>query len=236
MSTFELKAGRILGRRYEVIDLLGAGWEGEVYLVRERFTDIERAVKLFYPERNPKNRVATNYAKKLHRLRECEALIQYLSQEIIRLRGQDVTMLVSEYVEGKMCSAYVDQLPGKRMPEFEALHLTYALASAVAPMHRLREYHGDLHGDNIMVLRRGLRFDIKLLDVFNLGHASKRNIHTDVCDIVRLFYDVLGGRPRYARQRPEIKQVICGLKRSLITRKFPSAEHLKLHLENIVWQ
>ncbi|MEM8984907.1 MAG: protein kinase [Pseudomonadota bacterium] len=232
---FELTPGRILGRRYEVIDLLGGGWEGEVYLVRERITGIERAVKLFYPERNPKNRVATQYATKLHRLRHCEALIQYLGQEIIRLRGQDITMLVSEFVEGKMLSAYLDKQPGKRMPVFEALHFTHALASAVAPMHRLREYHGDLHSDNIMMLRRGLGFEIKLLDLFNLGSASKRNIQTDVCDIVRMLYDALGGRPQYARQRPEIKAVICGLKRSLIVRKFPNAEHLKLHLENIEW-
>ena len=62
-----------------MVSLLGSGWEGEVYLVRELVTGIERAAKLFFPNRNPNNRVATAYAKKLYKLRACEALIQYLN-------------------------------------------------------------------------------------------------------------------------------------------------------------
>jgi len=32
---FDLKPGRLLARKYEVIQPLGTGWEGEVFLVRE---------------------------------------------------------------------------------------------------------------------------------------------------------------------------------------------------------
>lgn len=232
---FNLQPGRILAGKYEVISLLGSGWEGEVYLVRERLTDIERAAKLFFPIRNPKNRVATAYAKKLHKFRDCEALIQYLNQEIIRLRGQDITMLISEYVEGEMLSEYLLRQRGQRMPEFEALHFVYALTCAVAPMHRAREYHGDLHSDNVMVLRRGLGFEIKLLDLYHRGQGTREKVVDDVCDIIRLFYDVLGGARHYARQRPEIKRIIRGLKRSLISKDFRSADHLRVHLETMRW-
>ena len=40
---------RLIARKYEVVSHLGAGWEGEVYKIRERNTKIERAAKLFFP-------------------------------------------------------------------------------------------------------------------------------------------------------------------------------------------
>ena len=45
VQDFDLKPGRVLARKYEVIGKLGTGWEGQVYLVRELATHIERAVK-----------------------------------------------------------------------------------------------------------------------------------------------------------------------------------------------
>ncbi|MFK7913480.1 MAG: protein kinase [Pseudomonadales bacterium] len=235
IESFNLEPGRVVARKYEIISLLGSGWEGEVYLVRELVTGIERAAKIFFPKRNPNNRVATAYAKKLYKLRSCEALIQYLNQEVIRFAKQDITMLISEFVEGEMLSEYLQRQRGKRMTEFEALHFTHALASAVAPMHRMREFHGDLHSENIMLQRRGLGFDIKLLDLYTNVPAGRESRIDDVCDIVRLLYDVLGGQKHYASQRNEIKQIVCGLKRTLISKRFRSADHLRLHLETMRW-
>ena len=80
IETFDLYPGRILARKYEVISLLGTGWEGEVYKVRESATGIERAAKFFFPQRNPRDRTVNFYAKKLHKLRHCPILIQYHTQ------------------------------------------------------------------------------------------------------------------------------------------------------------
>ena len=49
VTEFNLTPGRVLARKYEVIHQLGAGWEGEVYLLRELSTGIERTAKLFSP-------------------------------------------------------------------------------------------------------------------------------------------------------------------------------------------
>ena len=76
IERFDIKPGRVLARKYEVIKLLGRGWEGEVFLVRELNTSIERAVKLFYPQRNPLEKVASFFARKLHKLRHCPIAIQ----------------------------------------------------------------------------------------------------------------------------------------------------------------
>ena len=56
IDSFDLKPGRILARKYEVVARLGGGWEGEVYHVRELLTGIERAAKFFFPRRNVKDR------------------------------------------------------------------------------------------------------------------------------------------------------------------------------------
>ena len=65
ITSFDLHSGSQLGGKYEVVSRLGAGWEGEVYLVREKGTRIERTVKIFFPHRNPGNRALRFYARKL---------------------------------------------------------------------------------------------------------------------------------------------------------------------------
>ena len=52
IKSFQLPPGRILAGKYEIISRLGRGWEGEVYKLRELATDIERAGKFFFPQRN----------------------------------------------------------------------------------------------------------------------------------------------------------------------------------------
>lgn len=235
VDEFNLRPGRVLAGKYEVISRLGAGWEGEVYLIRERVTGIERTAKLFFPQRNVNGRTSRFYAKKLHALRQCPVVIQYHTQDVITYRGIAVPLLVSEYVEGELLSSFIARQPGKRLPPFQATHLLHALATGIECIHRLGEYHGDLHMDNIMVQRFGLGFDLKLLDLFHWSAPKRTNIQQDVIDLIRIFYDALGGQAHYAKQPAEIKAIICGLKRSLITRKFKSAGHLRAYLGTMEW-
>ena len=107
LDSFGLYPGRILARKYEVLSLLGAGWEGEVYKIREIATGIERAAKFFFPLRNPRDRAINFYAKKLHKLRHCPILIQYHTQEKIIFGRKPLTFLVSDYVEGELLSGFL---------------------------------------------------------------------------------------------------------------------------------
>jgi len=235
IDSFNFYPGRLLLRKYEVISRLGAGWEGEVFKVREKDTGIERAAKFFFPQRNPRNRASVFYAKKLHKLHHCPILIQYHTQETIIYRGVPVIFLVSDFVEGELLSRFLQRQPGKRVTSFEALHLLHSIAAGIECIHQQGEYHGDLHSDNIIVNRYGLGFDVKLLDMFHWGRPTAANIHHDVCELIRIFYDALGGARHYARQAPEIKNICCGLKRSLIIRKFRTAGDLREHLEMMEW-
>ena len=236
IDSFNFRAGRVLGRKYEVTALLGGGWEGEVYKVIELATGIERAVKLFYPERNLKDKSIRFYAKKLHKLRHCNILIQYHHQEVMIFRGIPVSFLVSDYVEGEMLSSFIARHPGKRLSVFEGLHLLHTLASGMECIHRSREYHGDLHDNNVMIQHRGIGFDLKVLDLFHMGACKPVNIHHDVLDMVRIFYDAIGGQRFYAKHPQQVKDICNGLKRSLILKKFRSAGQLREYLENLDWE
>lgn len=235
MTFFNFEPGTNLANKYEVDDYLGGGWEGEVFKVREKTTGIIRAAKFFYPKRNLNNRSIKFYARKLHKLRHCPILIQYHTQERIEFRGLPIDFLISEYVEGEKLTEFLDRQKRQRMSVFEALHLLHALAIGVEKIHHAREYHGDLHSDNILIRRRGISFEVKLIDMFYSGPPRGENIRRDVCDLVRIFYDALGGPKHYAKHPLEVRQICCGLKRSLLIRKFRTAGQLRTYIETMEW-
>lgn len=235
ISRFDFYTGRVLAGRHEVLGRLGSGWEGEVYLIREINTGIERTAKFFFPQRNVRDKAARFYATKLHKLRHCPIVIQYVSQERITYKGIPITYLISEYVEGQMLSRFLAEQPGKRLIPFQAVHLLYALAVGMETIHQMGEYHGDLHTDNIIVQRYGLGFDLKLLDMYQWQAPKTENIRDDVLNMINVFYEALGGKKHYATQPPEIKEICCGLKSSLILKKFRSAAQLRSYLETMQW-
>jgi len=235
IDSFDFYPGRVIARKYSIVSRLGGGWEGEVYRVLERGTKIERAAKFFFPERDPRGRAARLYARKLHKLRHCSLPIQYHTEERIVFRRTPITVLISEYVEGDILSEFLARQPGGRVRPFEGMHLLYALSKGMAEIHRAGEYHGDLHADNIIVRRYGLDFELKLLDLFHLDDTKAENRRTDILDIIRIFYDALGGQRLYAKQPAEVKRIVCGLKRTLILKKFPTMNRLVKHLESMSW-
>jgi len=232
---FNLPPGTNLADKYEVIERLGAGWEGEVYLIREHAARIERTAKLFFPQRNLYDRTSNFYAKKLHKLRHCPILIQYHTQDTFQFNGYPIRFLVSEYVEGERLSAFLARQPGKRLNPFQAVHLLYALSRGIECIHRLGDYHGDLHSENVIIQRFGLTFELKIIDMFHWGSPRAENLHDDLLYLVELFYEALGGQKHYANQPPEVKYIVCGLKRSLILKKFRSVRRLREHLETMQW-
>lgn len=236
IESFDFDAGEQIGWKYEVIDLLGSGWEGEVYRIREIATGIERAGKFFFPHRNVHNRAFKYHAKKLNLLRHCSVLIQYHTQETIYIDGHPIAFLVSELVEGLILSDFLKTQPGKRLHPFQALHLLHAMACGLEPIHLMKQYHGDLHTGNFIVHRYGLEFDLKLLDFFHHGKSTGAHLLDDVCNMLFIFYESMGGEKFYRNLPPEFKKICCGLKRTLIEKKYKNASLLRTHLENMSFE
>lgn len=232
---FDFSPGRTIAGKYVIDEPLGSGWEGEVYVITERSTGIRRAAKFYYPHRDPTGKAAIAYARKLDALRHCPILMQYHHQEVVQVKRQKVTVVISELVEGQKLSEFMLSQPRHRLSAFEALHVLYNLARGIAPIHARGEYHGDIHDDNIMIRRVGIGFEVKLLDFFDLGKPTRSKIHKDVLNLIQVFYTLIGGHENYARQPRVVKDIIRGQKDSLILERFGSAGDIARHLETLQW-
>ena len=144
--------------------------------------------------------------------------------------------MISDYVEGETLEDFIGRQKGKKLHPFQAIHLLHVLARGIEEIHQLKEYHGDLHEGNIIIQRYGLNFEIKLVDLFHMGAASAENIKYDVCDLIRVFYNSLGGSRNYKNHPAVVKDICCGLKKNLIFKKFRTAGQLRAYLESLVWE
>jgi RIO-like serine/threonine protein kinase len=232
---FDFPAGRTIATKYVIERPLGSGWEGEVYAIVERNTGIRRAAKFYYPHRDPTGKAAIAYARKLDALRHCSILMQYHHQEMVTVKRKKVMVVISELVEGQKLSEFLNQQPRHQLTTFEALHVLYALTRGIAPIHARGEYHGDIHEHNIMIRRQGISFELKLLDFFDLGKPNRSKIHKDVLNLIQVFHTIVGGRERYPKQPRVVKDIIRGLKDTLILQRFQSAGDIQRHLENLKW-
>ncbi|HEX8342858.1 MAG TPA: protein kinase [Tepidisphaeraceae bacterium] len=232
---FDFHPGRTVAGKYVVERLLGSGYEGEVYAILEKATGIRRAAKFYYPHRDPLGKSAIVYAQKLDALRHSPILLQYHHQETASVQKKKINVVISEFFDGEKLSEFLARQPGGRLTTFEALHVLYALARGIAPIHARGEYHGDIHDDNIMIRRAGIGFDIRLVDFFDLGKPTKKKIYKDVLNLVMVFHATVGGRPAYAEQPRVVKDIIRGLKDTLILARFHNAGDIQRHLEALTW-
>lgn len=238
---YDFSPGHVLARKYEVLSRVGAGRSGELYMLSEQATGIERTAKFFYPHVDPAGRIATTYAQKLHRLRHCDILLPYRTQETISVGGRDVTFLVSDFVRGEPLAEFLKRQPSGRLPTFEALHLLHALASGVEKLHAAGEHHGELGADSLLVQRKGLGFQVKLIDLspeaVTRARKAKRtaSLQDDVYELLGLFLAALGGPRFYARQPQPIKTLCLGLKRQALRERYRDAGELRRTLETMHW-
>ena len=231
---FDFPAGRTVASKYVIEKPLGSGYEGEVYAIVEKATGVRRAAKFYYPHRDPQGKSAIAYARKLDALRHCSILLQYHHQETAVVQKEKVAVVISELFEGDKLSEFLAKQPDG-LSTFEALHVLYGLVRGIAPIHARGEYHGDIHDDNVLIRRQGIGFELRLVDFWDLGKPSKRRIWKDVLNLVMVFHTIVGGREKYAGQPAVVKDIIRGLKDSLILERFQSAGDIQRHLETLTW-
>lgn len=233
--SFNLRPGRPLGPRYVVEARLGRGSEGEVYRVRETATDIRRAAKIYYPDRDPHQRLSVRHAQKLNTLRNCPVVLQYHHSEAVTIKRRKTVALISELYDGEPLERWVARHPGRRLKPYIALHVLYNLVRGLETVHALGEYHSDVHTANILIQPRGVRFEIKLIDFYDWGKPARYKQREDIAQSLRVFYDCLGGQKHYAKQPDEVRHICAGLRTTLIRKRFPTMTRLRQHLESFEW-
>ena len=72
--------------------------------------------------------------------------------------------------------------------------------------------------------------------MYNWGDSKGLNKAEDIVNLIRIFYEAIGGRKHYSKHPQEVKDICLGLRPSLILKKFRTASLLRQHLENIDWQ
>ncbi|MGA2327216.1 MAG: protein kinase [Bryobacteraceae bacterium] len=141
---------------YRILEKLGAGGMGEVYLAED--TRLGRRVALKVLPRE----LAGDPARKARLIHEARAASALNHPNIVTLYdvGSEggIDFLVMEYVAGKPLA---ELIPRQGMPVKEALRCAVQIADALAGAHAAGIVHRDLKPGNVMVAAEGL---VKVLD------------------------------------------------------------------------
>ncbi len=158
---------------YEILEKLGEGGMGEVWLARDSRLDREVAIKVLSPE------VAADPERLERFRREAKAVAALNHPNIVTIHSVEeeagVPFFTMEYVEGETLSRII---PKEGLDPGRFLDLAIPIAGAVSAAHESGITHRDLKPGNIMVSGRG---QLKVLD-FGLAKVSReetKEVHSD---------------------------------------------------------
>ncbi len=158
-------AGQII-KHYRIVEPLGAGGMGEVYLAEDKRLARRVALKFLAAH-------FTQDKRHLHRFQQEARAVATLSHpnvcmihEVIET-GEGRHCIVMEYVEGL---SFRERIAEGRMKVGEALDAAIQVASALAAAHAAGIVHRDIKLDNIMLRRDGY---VKILD-FGLAKLTEK--------------------------------------------------------------
>jgi len=137
-------------KHYEIIELIGKGGMGEVYVARDTVLDRKVAIKLL-PEEMQKDELA-----RMRLLREAKAAAALDHPFICKIyeagEVDGKTFFVMEYVEGTNLSSKMNE---GTIPLQEVLKTTLEIAEALDYAHGKGIIHRDLKPANIMLTLQG---------------------------------------------------------------------------------
>jgi len=150
-----LAAGQKIGQ-YKIIDSLGAGGMGEVYLARDKKLDRNVAIKILNAEFSQDEANLQRFvseAKAASALNHPNILTIYEFGE-----AEDARFIVSEYIEGKTLREIIR---ASRLGFPEILDIAIQITGALSAAHKAHLIHRDIKPENIMIRPDGY---VKVLD------------------------------------------------------------------------
>ncbi len=148
--------GRVLAERYRVLEPLGQGGLGEVFVAEQIGLDRRVALKLIRPERKADPVVAARF------VREARAAGRISSPHVVTLydcgRDGDELYLAMELLEGETLAERLRRGP---LPLSQASRTAAAIARGLRAAHEAGVLHRDLKPDNVFLCEDG---SVKVLD------------------------------------------------------------------------
>jgi serine/threonine protein kinase/Flp pilus assembly protein TadD len=168
-ETKHLQRGQNLGH-YEIIEQIGAGGMGEVYLAED--TRLERRIALkILPEK-----LATDRERMQRFVREAKSASALNHPNIITIyeigETDNTHFIATEYIEGDTLRELLSGAPAKLK---SALEISIQVASALDAAHRAGIVHRDVKPENVMIRPDGV---VKLLD-FGIAKLTEKQSNLD---------------------------------------------------------
>jgi serine/threonine protein kinase len=155
---------------YEILDSLGAGGMGEVYLARDSRLDRTVALKVISPRISLDKRRMQRFrqeAKVVSSLNQPNILTVYEFGEV-----DGLTFIATEFIDGQTLR---DHLRGTKPGLGEILEITIQVLAAVDAAHEAQIVHRDIKPENVMIRRRDRV--VKVLD-FGLAKMTEKKSST----------------------------------------------------------
>ena len=156
---------------YVVLDSLGAGGMGEVYLARDTRLDRTVALKVLSSDISQDKRRMQRFrqeAKVASSLNQPNILTIFEFGEVDRL-----TFIATEFIDGETLRHH---LHGKRLKLPEVLDISIQVLAALDAAHDARIVHRDIKPENVMIRRRD--HVVKVLD-FGLAKLTEKKVSQD---------------------------------------------------------
>ena len=153
----KLKPGDIINGTYEAVRVLGAGYSGEVWEVRQRYLGASFALKLMHAEDGDNEHKTSRFSA------EASTLFSLQHENVVRVvdanqTPEGLSFTVMELLSGETLGKL---LAKGRIHPLRALKYAYDVACGLDAAHEIGVIHRDVKPDNVFITLDGIA---KLLD------------------------------------------------------------------------
>jgi len=157
-----LPAGFVLGKRYEIMKILGRGGMGVVYQARDRTLDEVVAIKMLHID----NLVQADMLKQ-----ETKLARKITHRNIVRIFDlgelQGIQFISMEFIRGTTLKDVMRKV--SRIPLSIAIRVVRSMCQGLAAAHEQGIIHGDIKPENVIINNSG---EVKIMD-FGVARAAK---------------------------------------------------------------
>lgn len=148
--------GTVLSDRYEIVDELGSGGMGAVFLARNLRTDGIVALKVLYPHVSRSLDARERFANEAR----VASLVKHknVAEAIEFFESEELCAFVMEYVDG---GNLLSKMKREGFRWDQVIDLLQQIAAGLEAMHRAGIIHRDLKPENILLTREGV---VKITD------------------------------------------------------------------------